>query len=492
MNLWNFLKSTSGKFVLGIPQLAGIAGVGMLAVYGSYEVDNTYASKQAPIRTLSGISRSSSYEGLQQKDGNLTSINIKDSLNQVASPEERAALEARNVYTGSSVDATEASIANWSAGSAAEGAVTDGLGMGANRTVMNEPAGGSATRGANTRGGVNPAAVSAGAEGAGGTARPTLGTASMARASGNVFAAASGPISSGSGSPATRGGGASSSGGEGYQFSGAMPSGSNAISAMNAGKGFRTSNSTFMAGGRQSTSGRGRRSPQDKNALRDIAKRSADAAGNRDRSSNEGSRAFLASTRNSGGMQVEGGVTTGGSGGSADFDSPNSKNLRAIGDWAEETDNFAEEQQKARNRLMWMTLALVAATVVAIPIAFNLISKGSKSGLFGLPLIAWGWVILGAVMAYAATVIGFGIHYDKNYNGNLMPIMSYVLGGASIAAMITTGLMAMKSTGQKAIQEKFMKGAKKAANTVGQMAFQKAASTGVQKLMNEQPSTTKK
>lgn len=486
MNLFKFLKSTSGKIVLRAPQLLTIGGVGALAVYGAYQTDNTFASKEAPIRTLSSISSGSSYEGLQSKDGLLTSINIKDSLNQVATAEERAALEAgsgsANNFGLDNVD----NIQNISFGSAAEtSSTTDGLGMGANRAVLNGPAAAGASGGRQVPG-VSGGAVSAAAAHQAAN-RPSLGTASMARASGNAFNAASGAIggSSASGSGGSGSSGQSGSGSEGYQFSGAMPSGSNAVSAM----GLSRSGSGFMAGGRNATTAANRRSFRDSNDLRDISKRSADAARNENRAANEGSRAFLASSRNSGGMTVEGGVETE-STGSADFENPANAKLKAIGNWVEQEDDFAEKQEKARKRLMWMTLALIAATVAAIPAAYHLISKGKMlmlnplTAAAGAPLVAWGWVILGVVMAYAATVVGFGVNYQKNYNGNLMPIMSYLVSAGAIGALIWTGISAMKTgaAGDKAAQKTFMGKATGALKKVGMMGATKGGEVAVQQI----------
>lgn len=491
MKILKLLKNASGKIVMGVPQLAAIAGVGMLAVYGAYETDSTYASKEAPIRTLSGITRSSVQEGLQQKDGLLTSINVKDSLNQVATPEERAALEAQNGFSSQLVDQTENQIANWNPGAAAGSAQTEGLGMGANETVMQGPAG--APRAASSLPSVNGGRVAAAAAQGGATQPPALGSASMARASGSAFNAASGPIaSSGSGTRSASASGGAAGSGEGYHFSGAMPSGSNAVSAMAGGQAFGAGSATFMAGGRYATTSRGPRSFREKNDLRDIAKRSADAAGNRTRSANEGSRAFLASTRNSGGMAVEGGVAADNGGASSDFEPARAAKLRAIDDWADQEDDFAEKQEKARKRLMWMVLALVAVSVAAIPIAYNLIAEGTKPGLFGVSFALWGKLILLSVMLYAATVIGFGVDYDTKYNGQMMPLMSYILGAASIGAMLFTWRAAVKNAGDKAVKTKFNAGVAKALKTVGVMGVEKLGSSLAQEVMNEQPSTTKK
>ena len=504
MNLFKFLKSTSGKIVMGVPQLLAIGGTGAMLVYGAYQADNTFASTERPLRSVSSIISSSPQEGMRHRNGLLTSINIKDSLNQVATAAERETMEAgsgaANNFGLDNVD----SIQNISFGPAAATSATDGLGMGANKAVENAPAAGNAPAGSVA--GVNSGAVASAARrrGAGSQDegdRPTLGTASMARASGNAFNAAAGTMSGSSDGSAARrtavaggrGGGSTSSGAssEGYQFSGAMPSGSNAVSAMGLS---RPSNSTFMAGGRNSTSAGVRRSFKEKNDLKDISKRSAEAAANRDRSANEGSRALLASYKNSGGMTVEGNASTeDNSAGSADFSAPEASQLKAVGDWAQEEDDFAEKQEKARKRLMWMTLALVAVTVVAIPAGYHLISKGKMlmatpvTAAAGASMVAWGWVILGVVMAYALTVAGFGIHYQRNYNGLFMPIMSYVVALGAIAAMIMTGLSAMKVgvKGDTVAKEAFMKKAIGAVKTVGITSATAGGETLVQQLQQK-------
>ena len=487
MNVFKFLKSISGKLVMGIPQLTAIAGVGVLAVYGAYEADNTVANKERALRSVSAISSSSAQEGLRQKDGLLTSINIKDSLNQVATAEERAAIEAGSGSADNfGLDAVD-NIKNVSFGSAAETSATDGLGMGANKamevgsSVRNAPAGSSSQVPA---GAVAAAAMGAGSgEGAG----PTLASASMARASGNAFNATSGPVasSSGSGSSAARSSSGVASGGrgaggasEGYQFSGAMPSGSNAVSSlMNARR-----SSSFTAGGRDSSVSRSRRSFKEKNELKDISKRSADVASNRNRAANEGSRVWLASYTNSGGMQIDDLPNASESGGSADFENPTQQKLKGIGEYIPTVDEEAEKREKAHNRLMWMTVALAVAAVGLVAGGYTLISKGKMMGPAGAGLVAIGWVLLAVLMAYAAVVIGFAIDYIAKYNGQFLATMALIAGAGSIAAAIWAGVEAMKAGARAAelvanLQKKLIAASK----TVGVMAITNVGTT----LVNE-------
>lgn len=489
MNVFKFLKSISGKLVMGIPQLTAIAGVGVLAVYGAYEADNTVANKERALRSVSAISSSSAQEGLRrQKNGLLTSINIKDSLNQVATAEERAAIEAGSGSADNfGLDAVD-NIKNVSFGSAAETSATDGLGMGANKamevgsSVRNAPAGSSSQVPA---GAVAAAAMGAGSgEGAG----PTLASASMARASGNAFNATSGPVasSSGSGSSAARSSSGVASGGrgaggasEGYQFSGAMPSGSNAVSSlMNARR-----SSSFTAGGRDSSVSRSRRSFKEKNELKDISKRSADVASNRNRAANEGSRVWLAGYENSGGMQIDDLPNASESRSSADFENPTQQKLKGIGEYIPTVDEEAEKQDKARKRLMWMALALVAVTVVAIPLGYHLIAQGKKAGFLGISMMAYGWIVLGIAMAYAAVVFGFAADYQRHYKGWFMPLMGYGLSMGAIVALLYAGISAVKETGSAAANAKFMAKAMGAVKTVGMMGLTQGGSALVQKGM---------
>ena len=486
MNMFKILKNISGKLVMGLPQLAAIGGVSVLAIYGSYEADNALVNKERSLRSLSAITSSSAQEGLlrqkdgllRQKDGLLTSINIKDSLNQVATAEERAAMEAGSPSANNfGLDAVD-NIKNVSFGAAAETSATDGLGMGANKALEVTAAGGRAAP-ASAGAGVNSAAVAAAmgnGAGADAASRPTLASASMARASGNAFNATSGSAG-GSSSAAGRGsaasgnasGGSAAAGGatEGYQFSGAMPSGSNAISAINQAR-----RSRFTAGGRDSSVSRARRSFEEKNELKDISKRSADAASNRNRSANEGALAWLAGYENSGGMQIDGLSSASESGGSADFITPTQNQIKGIGDYIPEVDAEAEARDKAHKRLMWMTIALAAAAVVLIALGYFLISKGKLMGVAGGAFVIGGWIVLGALMAYAAVVMGFAIDYLVKYDGVFLPTMALIAGAGAIGGAIWAGLNAMKAgtTGAEAVAK--MQGKlTSAAKTVGVMGL---------------------
>ncbi|WP_428055573.1 hypothetical protein [Candidatus Avelusimicrobium alvi] len=438
MNLFKFLKSVSGKVVLGTTQVLGTsAAVGLFATYTMFNTASNQVDNELAVRSLSSVASSTSaYEGLQRRNGLLTSINVKDGLNQVATAEERAALEAGGSSTNFGLDNVER-VQNVSFGSAAQTSETDGLGMGGNKAVFSGPIGSGAAGGSAP--GVHPGAVAgavgSASSGAAGGERPTLGTASMARASGNAFNAAAGSVGGGSAASGARGAssrasGGSSGSGDGYQLSGAMPSGTNAVSSLGLSRGGAADGSTFMAGGRHSTTGRVTRSFREKNDLKDISKRSADAAGNRNRAANEGSRAFLASARNSGGMTVEGGVEVGETG-SADFKSPEASQLKSVGNWADQEDDYQARKDKARKALAWKFLFTLANGVAMMYAAAAVLTK--------IKLTWLKWALAGVFMLWTAitcfSLMKDAIAYQAEFGGVLLSTISCLASLAIIGGM---------------------------------------------------------
>ncbi len=464
MKWLSILKNKAGKFTLGIPQMVGIAGAGMLLTYGAFQADNAMDQK-GPVRSLTSISDTQNYSGMDRTStGQLTSMKIKDGLNQVATREERERMEggrSSNDFGLSGVDGIEGRMSAGSYGPAAPTGASDGLGMGANAAVetgntyiaASRASAGSGVAGLNAGGNGNGG--TSGANGAQASSGSSLGSASIARASGSAFNAAAGAVAGGKmGGSASNGrsgathGGAS---GDGYQFSGAMPGSSSAVASLaDGGRAHGSAASGFMASSRRGSAGRATRS-NSQGDLKDISKRSADAARNQHRATNEGSRAFLASSQNSGGMTIEGGVETE-STGSADFEAPATNSLKGLGDWQKKAEDKDKEQQKARERLQWMMIAMIAGTFIAMRLGFSLIQKGKKAGLFGWSFIAWGWTVLGIGMAYAAVVMGFAIDYMTKFNGLFMPITALVLGAAAVTALAITGAKAMAAIGQSAAE----------------------------------------
>ena len=145
-----------------------------------------------------------------------------------------------------------------------------------------------------------------------------------------------------------------------------------------------------------------------------IRKRSADAAGNRNRAANEGARAFLASTKISGGLRVSGAnVTTGQGQSSADFNGEYDSQLRAIQGWSTDSNMDAIQRQEDRNAMikwMWTATAVALAAMIAIPFVKHIPIVGKAMAL----------IIAGA----ATLVCGLGfvkaINYAKDWGGSGM------------------------------------------------------------------------
>ncbi len=452
MNLFNLLKSKAGKFVMGASQAAGVSAmVGILSVSVMYNTASEQLEDQ-PIRTSFSASDSYNYEGLNRRaDGMLTSMNIQNRAGRqgVAIGADRERLEgtaSNNDFGLAAADNLGKRISVPNVGSSAVVSETDGLGTGG--VDMTEiPAGVRTGAPGSSPAGVPPVSVSSRAPAAPTAAAPTapaasggnsggrLAPASMARASGNSFNASSGSVGGGA-SGGTAGRRNAPSRPEGYNFSGSMPGGSNMVSAYETlGKG--GNGSTFIAGGRGSTAGPGRRSLKNKdNDLKDISKRSADAARNSNRAANEGSRAFLAGGQNSGGMVIDSGeelATTG----SADFETPTNSNLKAIGNWEQLEDDFGDRKAKARKKLTWMWLGTIAGGIALLyAAAFAL------SALKG----PWYWVVAGLFLAAIAVPCFFLIKeamaYKKDFGRGasdvLMTIICSLTGFALIGGMTFT------------------------------------------------------
>lgn len=462
MKILNFLTSKAGRLVIGAPQMLTLAGVGLVATYGAFKTDQIM-DNELPLRSLTSVSASSAYEGLNRRsDGMLSSMNIqnREGRKGVAVGADRARLEGNRAASDfglTAVDNLGRTVAVPGAGAAAATSATDGLGSGG-VDMVEVRGGGDPTRASAP--GVNPAAV-AGASGG------QLASASMARASGNAFNAASGSMggANASGAPSGRRSAPTRSGpAEGYQFSGAMPSGSNIVSAQGGGYGTRGGSSQFMAGGRNSTVIRAGRKVDEKDDLKQITKMSADVAKDRNRGTVAGARPFLANSATSGGISIDGG-TEASSGGSADFSTPTDRKLKAIGDWGKKQEDTAQKRSDARTRLLWMTLALVAAALGTMAFAGGLILKGRMQMMIGQALMALpygkaagammlakgklnmalGWGAIALSGAYALTVLGFAIDYMSKYGGGFMPIVSTIVSLGAVAALTITGVKAMKA-----------------------------------------------
>lgn len=181
----------------------------------------------------------------------------------------------------------------------------------------------------------------------------------------------------------------------------------------------------------------GFRKSKDGKDLEFIRKRSADAAGNRNRAANEGSRAFLASTKISGGLRVSGAnVTTGQGQSSADFNGDYESQLRAIQGWDTSVNMDAEQRLNDRNAMlkwMWAAAAVALAAMIAIPLVKHI-------PIFGKALAV--------VIALAATLVcGLGFSkaasFANDWGGSgmstAMMIITPILTGGVWASFLWAG-----------------------------------------------------
>ena len=408
MNLFRFLKSTRGAIKpINALLLSGAAGAGFFFIV------NTAANKQIEaerqVRSLSSISQTSAKEGMQRQGGMLTSIQVRDGRNQLATAEERAAMGGNSALER--YNANQRALGNMEAsfGRAAEFSDADG-GLNTGNRDYEEGNTRFSVGNPNVRPAVgNRSGSDGGAEdyndayrsGAAGSSPATLAHASMARASGNSFGGTSGPIASaGSGAGSGNTSGAT---GEGARLSGAMPGGSNIVSKLglegaNAGAGtssFGRDRDARGSGGRRNGSGKGE--------LNDILKKSAEAAANKNASANEGGRAFLAGGRSSGGLSVDGSGTVG-YGTSSDLSSNTAKKLKAIGNRLQKEENKQEERNRKHRQLIRNLLITALASLGLIIGGAKWLQKmdrliAAAPAIAKAALIAKRWIIAGSMLA---------------------------------------------------------------------------------------------
>ncbi|MCQ2410952.1 MAG: hypothetical protein MJ053_05700 [Elusimicrobiaceae bacterium] len=487
MKWFSFLTNKSGKLRFGIPQMAAVVGVGFVISYTALQADKK-AVEEARVRSVSSIAGGSNYGGMfVDGRGNLTSINVKDGLNQVATAEERARIENGRTGGGdfgmSAADNVGGRFSSSVSGRAAETSETEGLGMGRNEAVLV----GSGARGGNVSGAdVGPVgAIPTGNSTAGsrasakqGTEGKQLASSSITRATGTGVNNSYGPITSGGAEtaggntlPGGRVSGGGKIGGEGYNFSGAMPRGTDPLSLSGGAQG----RSTFMAGGRHGSAGRGSRSKGTGNDLKDITKRSVEVARNQNRSSNEGARPFLAASTNSGGMSIEGGVETTQTG-SQDFEPATTRKLKGIGNWGADAKDETDKQSTHQTIIFALLFGMIALSCVM----WKLIAAARKLG--EVPIYGIAGNAMAIILAVALTVLwlglsGYAAWYDSTYfEGSVskLSLASWIVSGVGIG--ITWIVFASNSAADATTKE----GSEAIANATA--GFKGTLSSGAKKL----------
>lgn len=364
MNLFNFLKSTRGAIKpLNALLISGAAGAVFFYTVGNVADKQVQAERQ--VRTLSAISASSPQQSMLRRDGRLTSINVGDGRGQLATAEERAAMQKNRALD--KYMANQQALAGMDAtlGRAAQFSQSDGLNTGNREVVQRTP---QFVRGTSvdTEEGVAGAVTRANASqpaAARTAASATLAPAAITRASGNNSGSAAGAVSGG----IVGGPGSSTGGMEGMRLSGAMPSGSNIISQRGLDKGpLGNSGTSSFRNGRDGYIARGPKMGQGKDELDDIAKRSARAAASSSPSANEGAQAFLAGATRGGVVVTNGEGESEGGSASEDLKNPSAHKLRAIGNHLSNVEKEQEQRQTENRALMWQMIATILGTIGAM------------------------------------------------------------------------------------------------------------------------------
>lgn len=420
MNLFTFLKSKSGKFVMGLPQkvaLTAVLGGAAAGVVYLGSGDGQPADKTPTRAYVMGQSGRNADDA--SSFGRENTINIAG---------------AQGITSANSSDGS-GSGPDWAAADASLAAV-DKIGAGrvggAHAGGVNPQARAAAGRNeglggnngavawggrAQANGAAMNAAANAGASRAAATVQHGVMATASGGATGNTFGGSSRAGRNGVNGANSNRSGNSLGSVEGYKISGAMPQGSVAYAGAKMGNG--SANFGDTRGGR---AGRGMQSG-DGRTLNQIAKRSVEISQNKYRAANEGSRAFLASSQNSGGIAVENGVALSEGTASEDF---SAAAVKARGK-AEQSLNdltLRELQRKQhRQRLMKSMISLIFLTIPAMFV----ISSLMKGGIFSkIAAVAIGAAMITAIGLFMASAI----KYMNQWGGSGLTTASMFVGPA--------------------------------------------------------------
>ena len=442
MNLFTFLKSKSGKFVMGLPQKVALTAVLGGAVAGVVYLgsgDGQPADKTPTRAYVMGQSGRNSGDDASQF-GRENTINIAG---------------AQGITSANSSDGSGSGY-DWAAADASVAAV-DKIGTGrmggTNAGGVNPQARSAAGRNEGL-GGNNGAVALGGKVQANGAALNAAANAGASRAAAvaqrGVMATASGGATGNTFGGASRSGRNGSSGGnvnkggnslgsvEGYKISGAMPQGSVAYAGAKMGNG--SANFGDTRGGR---AGRGMQSG-DGRTLNQIAKRSVEISQNKYRAANEGSRAFLASSQNSGGITLDNGVALSEGTASEDFSAAAVKARGKAEQTLQDTTLRELQRKQHRQRLMKSMIALIFLTIPAMFAISALMKTARASGPFSVWALAAA-IALGAIMIAAIGVfMADAIKYMNKWGGSGITTASMFVGPA-LAGLIAISYL--KSVG---------------------------------------------
>ncbi len=410
MQLFHFLKNTRGAIKpLNALLISGAAGAVFAYTVGTVSDNQIEAERR--VRTLSGISAAAPQQGLLRRDGKLTSINVGDGLNQLATAEERAAMQGNNaldkyVANQRALEGMDAAL-----GRAAQFSETDGLNT-ANRDISQISGQyvpgtsvdtGEGVSGAVTRAGETPA----GDDKPGASDRPSLAPAAITRASGSPSGSSAGAVSGGIvGGP----GAGVNNPQEGVRMSGAMPGGSNIISQRGLDKGpLGNSGTSFAPGYRDGRVRLAKNSGRMQDELKQISKFSADALRRNENPANVVGQAYMNATR-SGGVDVEQPITEDDTTSSEDLKNPSGHKLNAIGNHLGNEQNKLEAREKAQAKLTRRLLLTLALSLGMMATGMIVLPK-----LHGIWRVAAAAVMVGIVFAASAVLFNAANHFIRDY-----------------------------------------------------------------------------
>jgi len=426
MNIFKWLANRAGKVALSTLQMVGLGAVGAAGVVaagsfllGDSSSDNTAFSPAAynpgEVVYVAGAN-TGSYAGGSYAGGGESQSSVQISTNTFKRLEQqelsRQAAEEMAEYAPDYSAAASAPAS----GSAYQMGATEGLGTGANAAnelaLKNDPMAAMQQSMAGVSGMISQVTQqaqaqasqqAAGQEGKAGGA-PTLASASKNWGSsgatggsgGNAFNASFSIQNSGKNA-----GGKSASASAAEAQAALTSAQAQMQQAMAEGARIRGRSSfgqDAMVSANRDASVQNFRNSKDSKDLEFIRKRSADAAKNRNRSANEGARAFLASTKISGGMMISSeNVTTGQGQGSKDFNQDYDSTLRGIKNWGMgkmDEQNRRDKDRHSMQTWFWVAVSVAAAAAIAIPLV--------KKIPFGI------WIALGlAGVATAFCAVGF-------------------------------------------------------------------------------------
>lgn len=398
MNILAILKSKAGKFVLGLPQkLALTAGLGAAAAGVWYATGNQSGAPQQEARVRGAVM--SSY-GREADAAGTMEETIKISGAQGITSASGGLASAG--YDWGADDASLAAVdklgTNLNGGKtpAARNMAGHSEGLGGNNDIVinnqKVDANGQALAAAGAAGGTRAASAAM-------AQRGVMATASGG-VSGNMYGGTSSRSGSGSAGAVNRSGNSlGMTGGSSYKLSGAMPEGSTLVASAK----FRDVDASFDPS-RSARAGRGMDSAEGR-TLEQIRKRSAEIAQNANRSANEAGRAFMASSQNSGGIQLDEGELSEGGVMSDDFEQATINARNNLDQAANDLTEQELQRKQDRTRLKRAMVALIFLTIPAM-FAISMLMKGTS--VFGkIAAVAIGAAMLVAIGLFMADAIKY-------------------------------------------------------------------------------------